>query len=154
MKTQSKLIIQISFALILFITLIINIRYLYYLSLPFNQYKILASSISKGDSYFGRLQMWNYLAQRGDWSTALKIEDNLDPADYLEYKTNHQPDMIKNKIKEINNNNLKNIDEYIKLSQLYSQIGDKKSAFESIKKAYDIDPIRTDIEKLYFTFLL
>jgi hypothetical protein len=153
MKLQLKLITQISLIVGLLIILVFNIFSLKNNTDSLNKYKLMASSISRGDRYYGLLQMWYFLAKRGDWSTAQKIEVNLNTVDFIEFKTKHQPDMIRKQVEILYSLKDKNIDDYIHLAQLNAQLGDNKSAFEAIKNAHNIDPIRTDIEKLYFSFL-
>jgi len=153
MKLQLKWIIQISLIIGLLAILVFNIFNAVKYKDPLNKYKLMGSSISRGDSYFGRLQMWYYFAKLGDWQTATKLEQKLEQIDYLDYKINHQPEMLQKQIDTITAFKDKTINDYIELAKLYAQKGDNKSAFDAIKKAYTLDPIRTDIEKLYFTFL-
>jgi hypothetical protein len=46
--------------------------------------------------------------------------------------------------------NQKTTDEYIKLAQNQSLLGLNNQAVESIKKAHQLDPIRTDIDRLFY----
>jgi len=153
MKLRLKLITQISLIVGLLIILIFNIIFLKNNSDSLNKYKLMASSISRGDSYYGRLQMWYYFAKMGDWSTAAKLEPNLEQIDYLDYKINHQPEMLQKQIDTISALKDKTINDYIELAKLYTQKGNNQAAFSAIQKALALDPIRTDIEKLYFSFL-
>jgi hypothetical protein len=153
MKFQLKLIIQVSLIVGFLAIFVFNIFTVKKYQDPLNKYKLMVSSMSHGDSYYGRLQMWYYFAKLGDWSTAAKLEPNLEQVDYLDYKINHQPEMLQKQIDTIVTLKDKTINDYIELAQLYAQKGDNKAAFNAIKEAHTLDPIRTDIEKLYFTFL-
>jgi len=153
MKFQLKLTTQISLIIGLSAILVFNIFTVIRNKDPLNKYKLMASSISRGNSYYGRLRMWYYFAKLGDWQTAAKLEPELEQIDYLDYKINHQPEMIQKQIDTISTLKDKTINDYIELAKLYALKNDNTSAFNAIKAAHTIDPIRTDIEKLYFTFL-
>jgi len=153
MKLQLKWITQISLVFGLLAIFVFNIFTVIRNKDPLNKYKLMASSFSRGDSYYGQLQMWYYFAKLGDWPSAAKLESNLEQIDYLDYKINHQPEMLQKQIDTISASKDKSINDYIELAKLYAQKGDNAAAFKAINEARTLDPIRTDIEKLYFIFL-
>ena len=45
----------------------------------------------------------------------------------------------------------KSADDWMEIAVLFYHLGDKDKALEAIKSAHELDPIREDINKIYFT---
>jgi len=117
----------------------------------FTKNKIQIASFNKGDSYSGRLNFWRLLVQNNDWLEASKLEDNLNQTETVDYKFQNQPDQIKQRISLINQKSSKTTEDYLQLAKLYSLINQPDNSFESIKIARQLDPIRDDIDRLYYS---
>ena len=140
------------FVLLILISIIaLNI----YLSLTspdkYTQAKINFSSLTGSTSYLGRLDFWHLLVQNGDWANALTIENKLNPDQVTTYKLNHQPQELQKKINRLIVNNQKTADDYIELAKSQSLLGENNQAIESIKKAHQLDPIRPDVDRLFYS---
>ncbi len=126
-----------------------------YLSLTspdkYTQAKINFSSLTGSTSYLGRLDFWHLLVQNGDWANALTIENKLNPDQVTTYKLNHQPQELQKKINRLIVNNQKTADDYIELAKSQSLLGENNQAIESIKKAHQLDPIRPDVDRLFYS---
>ena len=116
----------------------------------YTQAKINFSSLVGSTSYLGRLDFWHLLVQNGDWSNAATLENKLNSDQVITYKLNHQPQELQKKIDQLNINDQKTADDYIQLAQAQSLLGQNYQAIESIKKAHQLDPIRPDIDRLFY----
>ena len=107
---------------------------------------------SKGDRYFNRLNLWYKLVRVGNWDKAKILEKKLNQDDIRYYKDQYLPQAIENKLKEKYALAIKSIDDWIEIAQLESLQNHSKEAYRAIEEAHTLDPIRSDIEKIYFTF--
>jgi tetratricopeptide (TPR) repeat protein len=107
--------------------------------------------INQGNSYIGRLNFWYLLAQNGDWDSAKLIETDLDSADISDYRSKHQPQELQKTAGEFLAKTNKTADEWIELAKIQSMLGQNDEALKSVTEARKIDPIRDDIDKLYYT---
>ena len=108
-------------------------------------------SLNQGDSYSGRLNLWRLLVQNNDWVNAAKLEDNLNPSEISDYKFNYQPSELQKKADLLNKQTEKSVEEYVELARVQLLLGQKQDSFESIKKARQLDPVRDDIDRLYYS---
>ena len=104
-----------------------------------------------GDSYSGRLNLWRLLVQNNDWINAAKLEPKLNQTEISDYKFNYQPSELQKKVDYLNSKTDKSVEDYIELSRVQLLLGQKQNSFESIKKARQLDPIRDDIGRLYYS---
>lgn len=130
--------------------LILNTYLLIFKKDLFTVSKIQSASLKQGESYQGYLNLWHFLAQTGDWNNASKLESKLDMADISYFKTAYQPEILKNNLNVLNSKENKSPDDYIELARINSFLGNNKESIENIKTAYQLDPIREDISKLYY----
>ena len=130
---------------LLFFTLIFN---LYFFISPTTQDPPF--TLSAGDRYYSRLNLWFTYAKNQDWSAADTIEPDLDPADISDYKSTHHVTDIKKTINQIIVKPAKTVEDWLELAKLQTKIGDKQSALESLTQARQLDPIRDDINQFYF----
>jgi len=117
----------------------------------YTQAKIDFSSLVGSTSYLGRLDFWHLLVQNSDWSNAVTIENKLNPEQVITYKLNHQPQELQKKINQLNINSQKTADNYIELAKAQSLLGENNQAIDSIKKAHQLDPIRPDVDRLFYS---
>lgn len=108
------------------------------------------SSLVGSTSYLGRLDFWHLLVQNNDWQNASLFESGLNQDQVINYKLAHQPQELQKKIDQLTINNQKNADNYVELAQSQSLLGLNNQAVESIKKAHQLDPIRPDIDRLFY----
>ena len=47
---------------------------------------------------------------------------------------------------------IKNADDWMEIAVLNYRLNKRDEAFKAIEKAYNLDPIREDISKIYFTY--
>ncbi len=116
----------------------------------YTQTKSDLSSFIGSTSYLGRLDFWHLLVQNGDWINAATLENKLNPDQVITYKLNHQPQELQKKIDQLDINNQKTADDYIELAKSQSLLGETKQAIESIKKAHQLDPVRPDVDRLFY----
>lgn len=109
-------------------------------------------SFSQGDKYFNRLNYWYELVKIGQWDKASKLENKLENDDIRYYKDKYLPSAVEKRLKEIYQIKKKTIDDWLEITQMETLLNHRKEAYQAIKEAYKIDPIRSDIEKIYFTF--
>jgi hypothetical protein len=139
-------------SIILFLLFLISFNFYLSLTYPdkYTQAKINFSSLVGSTSYLGRLDFWHLLVKNGDWSNASTIENTLNQEQIADYKQNHQPQELLKKITQIEVDNQKTADEYVELAKSQSLLGLNNQAIESIKKAHQLDPIRPDVDRLFY----
>lgn len=137
-------------AAFLLVILSLNIFSLIYQYNPYTKAKIMMSSLSAGDRYFGRLTLWYLFAADGDWNQALQLESGLNPVDILAYKVNHHPSELKKSVNNLIIKPHKSIEDWLELARVDSIIDKKAESFDALTKAKSLDPIRDDISQLYY----
>ena len=140
--------------LIILVILILLIGTNIYLSLKspdiYTKSKIQLSSIKGSTSYLGRLSLWQLLVQNNDWDNAAILESKINSDQVKNYKLLYQPEQLQNKLNQINNQETKTTNDYLQLAQIQSILGMSSQAVDSIKKAHQLDPIRSDIDRLFY----
>jgi len=116
----------------------------------YTQAKTNLSSFVGSTSYLGRLDFWHLLVQNGDWTNAATIENKLNQNQVSDYKLAHQPQELQKKIDQLNVEDQKTADDYIELAKSQSLLGENQQAIDSIKKAHQLDPIRPDVDRLFY----
>jgi hypothetical protein len=145
---------QVIYSLIyLFLVAIIGLNFFVILTRSdiFTKAKKDLFSLNSGDSYSGRLNLWRLLVQNNDWVNAAKLEADLNQSEIGEYKFNYQPLELQKKAASLNLKTNKSVEDYIELARVQILLGQKQDSVESIKKARQIDPIRDDIDRLYYS---
>ncbi|MDD4135745.1 MAG: hypothetical protein PHN66_01595 [Candidatus Shapirobacteria bacterium] len=117
----------------------------------FTQTKIQLFSLNQGDSYSGRLNLWRLLVQNNDWVNATKLEQKLNSSEISDYKFNYQPSELQKKVDYLNSKSNKSTEDYIELSRVQFLLNQKQDSLASIQKARQLDPIRDDIDRLYYS---
>ena len=138
--------------IILLLLCLISINFYFSQKKPdkYTQSKTNLSSLVGSTSYLGRLDFWHLLVQNGDWVNAATLENKLNPDQVITYKLNHQPQELQKKIDQLDINNQKTADDYIELAKSQSLLGENNQAIESIKKAHQLDPVRPDVDRLFY----
>ncbi|MFA6250755.1 MAG: hypothetical protein WC686_04660 [Candidatus Shapirobacteria bacterium] len=116
---------------------------------PLVQARSRLFSFSRGDRYFARLQSWYYFAQKGDWSTAAKLESDLYSPDLFVYKSQSQPSEIRKSLTYLTSKNALTVEECLTIARYYLLLNDRPQAAKYVSLAYDQDPVRPDIAKFY-----
>ncbi len=111
-------------------------------------------NLSVGDKYVARLNKWYDLALNNKWTEAEKIEKDLDQADLKWFKEKYKAENLKKRLNELTIKTNKTADDWMTVAQIQSGLGNKDAEKQAIKTAYELDPIRSDIEKVYFSSFL
>lgn len=139
------------FIIFLFLTFIaLNIYSIKFRLDPYTQSKIQLSKLKGSTSYLGRLKLWQLLVQNNDWNNAATLELGLNPKQVKDYKLLYLPENIQNKLSLLTNQETKTANDYLELAQIQSVLGMSSQAIDSIKKAHQLDPIRSDIDRLFY----
>ena len=146
-----KQIICLSVCIFLILIINLNIFVLNRRSDIFTQTKKDLFSLNKGDNYSGRLNLWRLLVQNNDWINAAKLEPKLNETEINNYKFNYQPSELQKKVDLLNDKKNKSVEDYVELARIQLLLGQKQNSLESIKKARQLDPIRDDIDRLYYS---
>lgn len=109
-------------------------------------------SLSKGDNYYYKLRRWYFYVGNLNWQKASSLESELNLNDIAYYKSKYAPQSIIKRLDDLYRQNDFTIDDYLEIAKLEALMDNNKSAYSAIEKAYKLDPLRTDIEKIYFTF--
>lgn len=144
MKTKIIIIV------ILFLILGFNFYSVKFLPESYTQSKIQLFSLQGSTSYLGRLNFWRLLVQNNDWDNAATLESKLNFDQVENYKLSYQPQQLQNKLSQLNSQEIKTADDYLKLAQIQSILGLPSQTIDSIKKAHQLDPIRSDIDRLFY----
>lgn len=107
--------------------------------------------ISAGERYVARLNRWYWLAGSGKWTAAIKLEKKLEQADVEWYKNRNKTEDLKIRLNELTVKSNKTADDWMEIASIQSRLQKTTESKGSVKKAYDLDPIRSDIEKIYFS---
>ena len=143
---KNKIIILVTLLLIIITNLYISLKHpdIYTVS------KSELSSLKGSTSYLGRLHLWRLLVQNNDWDNATTLESKLNPDQVKDYKLSYQPQLLLDKLILLSGLDNKNSDDYLQLAKIQSILGYSSQAIDSVKKAHQLDPIRSDIERLYY----
>jgi len=107
---------------------------------------------SRGERYYRNLQKWYLLANNGEWEKAKKIENKLKSGDIDNFKKGNEKEELEKRFQILDSRGQKNADDWMEIAVLYYRLGKKDEAFKAITKAHNLDPIREDISKIYFTY--
>lgn len=108
--------------------------------------------ISKGDRYYQRLQKWYILANKNEWGEAEKMAKKLRSEDITDFINKNRDEELKRRLNELTLKSDKNADDFMEMAIIFYRLGKKDEAYKNITSAHDLDPIREDISKIYFTF--
>lgn len=135
--------------LILISLLVINVYFSKTKPDPLTKLKLQYSSLDGSSKFLGQLNLWYWFANQNDWSNAVKFESNLDQINL--FKSNNQPQQLAQKITELQNKENKDAQDYLLLAKIQSSLGLNQEAVQSVIKAHQIDPIRPDLDQLFYS---
>jgi len=113
--------------------------------------KIQTSKIDGNTSYFGKFKLWQTLVQRNDWANASVLEPDLNQKQVQDYKLANQPEELQKMIDELNKKTSPTADDFLEIARIQSILGFPEKSIDAIKKAHQLDPIRPDVDKLFYT---
>ncbi|HNZ84372.1 MAG TPA: hypothetical protein PKZ29_00890 [Candidatus Woesebacteria bacterium] len=116
----------------------------------YTQSKIKLSRFDGGISYLGRLNLWQSLVLSNDWEKAATLETKLDQTQISQYKADYQPQSLYTRLNQILNQSQKTADDYINIAKIYTLLDQTELSDDAIKKAHQLDPIRADIDRLFY----
>lgn len=128
----------------------INFHFLFVSQNPYAVAKKLIYSLSAGDRYFGRLSLWYLYVKDNRLADAAKLEPKLDPVDTIVFKIQYFPPEIKKRLNELSVKKDKTTEDLMEIAILQAKLNKHQDALTSVSRAHDLDPIRSDIEKLYY----
>lgn len=111
-------------------------------------------NLSAGDRYVNRLNKWYSLALENKWDEARKLENKLDLADLKWFKEKYKAENLKKRLNELTIKANKSADDWMEIAQIQGGLGNKVAQKQAIDTAHKLDPIRSDIEKIYFSSFL
>ena len=143
----------IKILIIFILILIISLNFFILNKKPdiFTQTKKQLFSLNQGDSYSGCLNLWRLLVQSNDWVNATKLEPKLNSSEISDYKFNYQPSELQKKINYLNSKSNKSVEDFIELARVQFLSNQKQDSLSSIQKARQLDPVRDDIDRLYYS---
>jgi tetratricopeptide (TPR) repeat protein len=108
--------------------------------------------ISRGERYYQNLQRWYMLANKGEWDRAKRIESRLKNEDVDNFKKQNEKEELEKRFQILNLRDQKNADDWMEIAVLLYRLNQKDDAYKAIERAHNLDPIREDISKIYFTY--
>ena len=117
---------------------------------PYSKNKLALFSLSKGNLYVARLNLWRLFIDNRQWDLADKQEKYLDPSDLVVYKAKYHPEELKKQLNNLAVKSDKTVEDYIEMAKLYHRLGKDSDAQNSLLLAKNTDPIRDDINALFF----
>jgi hypothetical protein len=138
--------------ILLSLVFFINLISLLYFPDPLFQLKKNLFSLSAGQSYSSRLSLINYFALSGDWQLAETLALKTDPADTALIFSTLNPNYLKNSLNQLVFKSNKTADDYVKIAKIQFELGQSSQSLESLNQARKTDPIREDLQALYYQF--
>jgi len=117
---------------------------------PYSKNQLALFSLSKGSLYVARLNLWRLFIDNRQWDLADKQEKYLDPPDLIVYKARYHPEELKKQLNSLVVRPDKTVEDYIEIAKLYHRLGKDSDAQNSLLLAKNADPIRDDINALFF----
>jgi len=117
---------------------------------PYSKARISLLSFSKGDRYLARLSLWQLLIDNQQWELADTQEKYLRASDITVYKSKHHPDEIKKQLNNLIIKPGKITEDYLEIAKLQAKLGKYSEAQNSLLIAKNLDPVRDDINSLFF----
>lgn len=139
--------------IILSILFLVTGYFIFVSPIPFFAYQRLQLSLSAGDRYFGRLQLWYLYARSGDWNKAIALESGLDSSDVTLYKSSNYPPELKKRLNFLTVKTNKTSDDWIELTKIQIYLNKLSEGSSSITQGHALDPIRSDLEKIYYQII-
>lgn len=138
-------------SLFLFLLLITSANF-YFHSLDANFRSVWLStfSLSAGDRYYGRLELFRWYLEHGQLDKARQLDSSLDSPNIAWLKSQYYPEDLYQQLAALSSQADPSADNLIQIAQLQLKLNQREAAVAAVKKAYQLDPLRSDIEKLYY----
>ncbi|HPJ16634.1 MAG TPA: hypothetical protein PK639_00190 [Candidatus Woesebacteria bacterium] len=138
---------------LLFILVLILLINLVSFARNYDKYRLMSSvhTISAGESYYSRLQLWYRLAYLGKWDQAQSLAQNLVSSDYSNFYLNHHPVELKKNLNQLVFKQNKTVEDWAELARIQISLGKKTDAVNSLKSALNLDPLRSDLSQIYYS---
>ena len=117
---------------------------------PYSKKKLALFSLSKSSLYVARLNLWRLFIDNQQWGLADKQEKYLDSSDFAVYKAQYHPEELKKQLNSLTVKPTKTVEDYIEIARLYHRLGKDSDAQNALLLAKNTDPIRDDINALFF----
>jgi len=140
---------KLSIILILTLLIAFNVYFSKTKPDPLTKLKLQYFSWDGSSKFLGQLNLWYWFANQNDWTNAAKFETNLDQIH--SFKSNNQPQELAQRINEIQSKENKDAQDYLLLAKIQNSLGLNQEAIKSVTKAHQIDPIRPDLDRLYYS---
>jgi len=116
---------------------------------PLTKLKLQYFSSNGSSRFLGQLNLWYWFANQNDWDNAAKFESNLNQINL--FKINNQPQQLTQRVEELQNKPNKDAQDYILLAKIQSSLSQNSQAVQSVIKAHQLDPIRPDLDQLFYS---
>ena len=143
--------IKIIFLSFLVLILSLNFYFLKFKSDIFSKSKIQISKLDGSTSYLGRFKLWQLLVQNNDWASAATLESGLNKDQVKNYKSANQPSELQKRVSFLSQKSPITADDYLEIARIQSILNSPSQSIEAIKKAHQLDPIRSDVDKLFYS---
>lgn len=147
MKSKFIFIKIISISFLLFLIIFTSLNF-YYSPDKLTKLKSQFFSFDASSNFLGKLNLWYFFANQNDWDNAAKFESNLNQIHL--FKLNNQPQELTQKLEELQGKSNKNTQDYLLLAKIQSVLGLNQEAIQSIVAAHQLDPIRPDLDQLFY----
>lgn len=108
--------------------------------------------LSAGERYQTDLRKWYRLVDQGNWEKAQKQAEKLKNEDIVSYSQKYEKKELLKQLGELRAKEDKSADDWMEISIILDKLGQYKEAYGAIAEAWNMDPIREDISKIYFTY--
>ena len=109
-------------------------------------------SLSPGESYFARLSLIDYFSRSADWDLVENLSRQTFPQDTAYIYSQTHPDQIKKKLNYLTYLSNKTADDYVSIAKIYFHFNQVDKSLANLQKALETDPVRQDIQTLYYQF--
>ena len=90
------------------------------------------------------------MAENGNWQEAQSLEKGLNQADLTVIKAKYFPKEMSQQLEVLKNKAKKTVEDWLEVARIQVRLGHKTGALEGLLEAKKLDPIRSDIDKMYF----
>lgn len=112
--------------------------------------KTKSLSLSKGEQYQSRLLIWQRLMTQNRVDEAKKMEKYLDEPHLAYHKKLYDPTTLKSRLNELIFLSNKTTDDYMEIARIQIRLNRNSEALEALKQAHILDPIRSDVDQLFY----
>lgn len=107
--------------------------------------------LSKGEKYFAKLQKWYWAVENSQWEKAKIMERDLNKEDTMAFAKENENGELQRRLAQNKSKLNKTADDWAEISVILYKLGQYQESAEAAAAAYEIDPIREDVSRLYFS---